>query len=63
MCNERGRKGLLMQEGSTLEVDYEFGEFLGGRRYKRQKAGARREETHSEPEVREPCAQVQSVEI
>jgi hypothetical protein len=52
-----------MQEGSTLEVDYEFGELRQGRRYKRKNVGAGREDPHSETKVREPCAQVQIVEI
>jgi hypothetical protein len=40
-----------MQQGSTLEEDYEFGELRGGRRYKRKNTGAGREESQSEPEV------------
>ena len=47
-----------MQEGSTLEEDYEFEELQEGRRYKRKKTGVGREEAHNELEVREPCIQV-----
>ena len=35
-----------------------FGELRGGRRYKRKKTGAEREEQHNEPKEREPCALV-----
>jgi hypothetical protein len=52
-----------MQEGNTLEEDYEFGDLREGRRYKRKKNRVGREDPHSEPEVWEPCAQVQIVEI
>jgi hypothetical protein len=41
---------MRMQEGSTPEEDYEFGELCGGRRYKRKKNGVGREESHNEPE-------------
>jgi len=47
-----------MQEGSILEEEYDFGELHGGRRYKRQKTGAGREEHQSEPKEREPCTLV-----
>ena len=37
-----------MQEGNILEEEYEFGELRGGRRYKRKKIGAEREDSCSE---------------
>jgi hypothetical protein len=33
-----------MQEGNIPEEEYDFGELRGGRRYKRKKIGAGREE-------------------
>jgi hypothetical protein len=47
-----------MQEGNTLEEDYDFGELHRGRRYKMKKTGERREEPCSKSEEREPCAQI-----
>jgi hypothetical protein len=41
----------MLPEGNTLEEDYEFGYFHGGRRYKKKNIGARREEPDSDPEV------------
>jgi hypothetical protein len=43
-----------MQEGIIPKEEYKFGELHGGRRYKRKKRGAGREESHSEIEEREP---------
>jgi hypothetical protein len=56
--NEKSRKGLRMKEGNTPEEDYEFIDLHGGRRYKRIKIGAGREESHNELEIRENCAHV-----
>jgi hypothetical protein len=53
--NERGRKGMRMQEGIIPKEEYDFGELHGGIRYKRIKTRSRREEKHSEPKESEPC--------
>jgi hypothetical protein len=52
-----------MQECNIPGEEYDFGELRRGRRYKRQKIGAGREEQHSEPKEREPCALVRIIEI
>jgi hypothetical protein len=44
-----------MQEDGIPEEQYEFGELHRGRRYKRQKIGAHKGDSHSEPKGREPC--------
>jgi len=52
-----------MQEECILEEEYEFGVLCGGRRYKRQRTRDEKGELRRDPEGREPCVLVQTMEI